>query len=1639
MRFCLLAFLGFFTVTSGTAQVGNEWISFNQQYFKIPVAKDGFYKLSQANLVAAGFPSSADPRTFKLYHRGLEQAIIVSGETDGQFNSADYIEFYGQRNDGTMDTELYKNATSQPHKLYNLYSDTTSYFLTFGSVAGKRITTSAPADPGLLPEDYHRDEKLLIIKDQYSGGVDYGDIQSTIFDEGEGWTGNQIVQGQTGTYLLNDITNTVTSASPPDLEVLITGRGPMNHNIELYAGARLLTALNFSGFQSIKHTQAIQWSDIAVDGKLSIAVKVLGSPDRVSVGYIVLRYPQQLNMNGATEKSFILNENLGGTSSIEIQNPVAGTRLFDITDPANIKNIATSETTTLNAFVANTVSSRKLWATNTSLTPSVKRVSFRSINPAAHDFIIISHPLLRKAASGYTDPVKAYAEYRTLPQGGSFDTLVVNIGQLYDQFNYGEQSPLGIFHFMKYMTSVKLPEYLFLVGKGLDVYNNYYRNPTAFTTFKDLIPTAGFPGSDMAYTAALSADHYSPAVATGRLTATGPLDVAAYLNKVKETEARPFDDLRRKNILHLSGGLNPGEPQTFRSYLEQFASVAKTFYLGGEVKAIAKQSTDIELINVADEVNKGLSLITFFGHSSTSATDFDIGLVTDPVMGYNNKGKYPALLMNGCNAGSFFLNASIFGENWVNSPNKGAIGVVAHTAFGFPGLLRDYSTLFYQVAYGDSVFINKGLGDVQKETAKRFIGIRGTGAASVTQMQQMVLLGDPSVRLFGAGKPDYEIKKENVFIDAFNNEPITALTDSFRLNFVVRNFGNAKNKSFRITVTRTPEDGPSTVYDSVFNTVLYSDTVHFTIPGNIENGYGVNTFSIKIDADNKVDELNEDNNSVAIEYFVPLNRTKNLFPQNFAIVSSRELDLSLQHTDLLSKEREFVLEIDTTDTFSSAFKKQFVVKGEVLAMHKISLLDQDTLAYYWRTKLVDPLPNESTSWDVSTFTYISNGPSGWAQVHFPQYADNPTAGLVTDPLLRRIKFEETITDLSIKTFSAASGKPTDSVSVKINQAEYNLHIENNNNVCANNTINLIAFDKKTTQPYPGIFIPWYELNGNFGGRRLLCGREPFVINSFKPTELTQGQNADIIKYVDNIAVGDSVILFNIGDAGYASWPLAAKQKLGELGISVLQIDALQSGEPVVILARKGSAPGSARIYRDQASPVAQQKVQWKGTTTGRVTAGTMNSVIIGPAQSWQRFYVNTREVEISDKVSFDIFGIRANGDQDLLKTNLTDDDDLSGIDATVYPQLKLSLKSEDDVNLTTPQLDYWIVSYVPVPEGLLLYKGTSEAQTIFEGQTWNGDYRFVNISNKNFQDSLLVEFEIVNPETFVTTKKGLKIQAPMPGDTTSFVVPFNTVGHEGMNNVEVFVNPRLVPEQRYDNNFIKLTQYLEVVADKNAPVLDVTFDGRHILNEDFVSPAPHIEITVWDNNEYLLTKDTTNASIFIAYPCADETCPLKAVYFSQPEIEWHPETDTSEFKVHFKPAGLPEGTYTLRVNASDAHGNPSGAEAYVISFQVKNETTVSVSSPFPNPFGHKTNFEIVVSGDEVPSSFDLQIININGKIVHDFTERDVSNFHVGTNTISWSGIDLQGNHLPNGIYFFRLSVRVKDKVLDKKGKIVLVR
>src|SRR5690606_38276155 len=116
----LFVFLIFF-MCAGFAQAQQPvWYSYDQTYYKIPTANDGIHRVSAATLTGSGISlTGLDPRNIRLYHRGKEVAIHIEGENDGRFDAGDYIDFFGQRNDATVDKLLYTDFDQLPNPYFN--------------------------------------------------------------------------------------------------------------------------------------------------------------------------------------------------------------------------------------------------------------------------------------------------------------------------------------------------------------------------------------------------------------------------------------------------------------------------------------------------------------------------------------------------------------------------------------------------------------------------------------------------------------------------------------------------------------------------------------------------------------------------------------------------------------------------------------------------------------------------------------------------------------------------------------------------------------------------------------------------------------------------------------------------------------------------------------------------------------------------------------------------------------------------------------------------------------------------------------------------------------------------------------------------------------------------------------------------------------------------------------------------------------------------------------------------------------------------------------------------------------------------------------------------------------------------------
>jgi len=117
--------------SGGTLQ--DQWAIAAQTALKIAIDKAGWYRVTQPQMVAAGFNPTVDIRNLRLFVDATEVAINTS-QLQGQFGSGDYIEFYGTG----LDTPT---------------TDKRIYYLIAGTVPGKRAGAEIhlDGDPVLPP------------------------------------------------------------------------------------------------------------------------------------------------------------------------------------------------------------------------------------------------------------------------------------------------------------------------------------------------------------------------------------------------------------------------------------------------------------------------------------------------------------------------------------------------------------------------------------------------------------------------------------------------------------------------------------------------------------------------------------------------------------------------------------------------------------------------------------------------------------------------------------------------------------------------------------------------------------------------------------------------------------------------------------------------------------------------------------------------------------------------------------------------------------------------------------------------------------------------------------------------------------------------------------------------------------------------------------------------------------------------------------------------------------------------------------------------------------------------------------------------------------------------------------------------
>ncbi len=1619
----IMLFMLFLSVNvSAQRPYGNEWIHFDQPYWKIKVAQDGVYRLNYAALKAGGVDvDGIKPNLLQLFYRGQQVPIFIKGEADSTFNSDDFIEFYGRRNDGALDSLLYANPRDQSHTFYSTYSDTSVYFLTFGyhdeplRLKGYNYQASAGAVNTIT------EQKLTFFNEVYQDGAQIIPIDNYYTSEytlNEGWQSTDIARGRERDVVIQTENADNTSSEKPVLEFRINSRSDVwesrvkdvmeDHHLIVSVKSntgtfREVYNVKYNGFKANIASIPLEWSDLGSNITVRVRSNGIGTyADIHTIAYIRVKYPKKLALSAQVNRTFEHTSTSSDTAvTFNFSKPKtfdpSTIILFDVTNGfrSNPRVNTNGDTVSYTIKTAGNTAQYLLYATaqvNESLT--VSPANFNQLDLFEdYNFLLVTHKVFRSAAQQFAE----YKETRRMDSTGNYKVLTAYVDELYDQFFYGLKHPAAIQNFSAYVYNKQAskPKYLFLLGKGQEIRNVRKFNNARSADSADFVPSIGLPASELLFVSGIDNGFTGfdvtlyPNIAVGRLAARNEEEVLVYLDKLKAYDSVP-PALWKKEIIHVGGGKEKSLQELSKFYLNTVKNIAEGPFMGAKVHSyFAETADDINTdkkATIQRKIESGIGLLTYFGHAS----GIQLGVEFADPKTLTNHNKYPILYLNGCVVGNPSLPHDVQADYYLFGKDKGAISWLSHSNATYTGTLFDQMRKFYTNMSRNTY--NGTVGDAWSEALKMATGNVEIRAAAFSWTIQ----GDPSVNFPQLPLPDYTFAG-NVLMQP---EDVVATATNFDLAIPVGNLGKTDTQQIAISVKHTFPDGTSEVYDKMMiDPVFFADTILFNIQNTGKRLQGMNKFEIYLDADSAVAEFNEGNNGIEFEFYFPGTGVRSLFPLNYGIVANQQPELVAQSRDIFDTVTSMIFEIDTIHYFNSPFKQNSgVVNGHNILKWQPSLLAADSTVYYWRVRL--NLPADSGGyWETRSFTYINGSGEGWSQSHFPQYAGIEGVDVQVDTTNRNFKYMPffSVYQLFANPFWDGAIKPEEDLGMTCGISK------------SRETLVFIEFDKNTLAPQ-GTPVSRCASNTYWKG--------------FKMT--TPEGRAAFVDSVSKIKNGNYVGLISVGAyQGFKDWEPAVYEAFAKLG-SEMMPTLTRDFTSFVIAGIKQDIKGTLieeMSARDTSSIGGEEneasfiRITFEGTNN---TSGSITSEPIGKAGKWKTVYASfdALETNSADDFYLQIIGMNANGTDTVLVDSITTYSyDLSGIDAKTYPMIRLRAFISDTVTVTAPQLSNWTVLFDGLPEGTLLvdneYAFGSEITQ--QGDDLHLKLKYQNIYIHPFQE-MLVSYQVFDASNKLVKTEYDTFPALQPGEHFYIDRNLATDDLNGNYRLSVVVNPGFAqPEQILDNNIFN--RNFRVISDIANPLLDVTFDQRHIRNGEIVSANVVINIQAMDDNPTLLLNDTAQFDVRLITANGD----TQKVHFNSPNVNFVGGTAVNNTAdITFKPGPLQDGIYQLLVQVKDGSGNKSGMQPFTISFRVVNKAALSNFYVYPNPVSSRAKFVFTITGDKVPAIHGIEVYNLTGQLVSLIPLQN--KIHVGVNEVLWDGTNGRGAKLTNGMYFYRVNM-----------------
>jgi hypothetical protein len=1668
-RILLILFIlsGFFAKAQN---FNNEWIDYSKTYYKFKVGATGLYRISQATLSTLGL-SAVQAEHFQLWRNGEEVPLYTSVQT-GTLGTSDYIEFWGKRNDGKPDKVLYRNPDFQLSDAYSLNTDTAAFFLTVNTASPNlRLvpTINDVAGNSLPVEPYFMHTAGVNFRIKENAGFaavisEY--VYSSSYDQGEGWTTGDIGKTTTTEFTLGTFPNlfVYTGIDGPQPRFRINAAGnainPRVFQYKINGTVIDSTVMDYFDYAKV---------DVPVDTSLLTSPTTTitlrnNSPvssDRMVVSMFAIDYPRKFYFDNSINFAFRLPASASG-NYLEINDfnyqgvtPV----LYDLTNGQRyVADMGIQPTLRFKLLPSSAERELVLVSENSSnilnITGAIQRNFTNFSNTSQQgDYLIITHPVFTNGANS-TNPIEAYRAYRSSAAGGSYNAKVYMIDDLIDQFAFGiKMHPLAVRNFMRWARAnfSTEPKHVFLIGKGLN-----YSQFRAFESNPDVgrlsfVPTFGHPASDNLLTA--EPGNLIPKTPVGRLSVITPDEVKVYLDKVIEYEqvqasSSPYiaDKAWMKNVVHVVGASDGNLDALLESYMINYKAIIADTLFGANVHLFSKRSAEsVTLLNsarIAKLMEEGISLLTYFGHSSSSTLEFNL----DDPQRYNNTGKYPVMIVMGCNAGNLFnfntirfLTKETLSEKFVLAQQRGAIAFIASTHFGIVHYLDIYNSRDYNAI--TNTYYGRTLGEQMKETITQVFNLTTQlDYYARFQCEQTSLHGDPAIKINAFAKPDYVIEEPLVTLSPTF---ISIAETQFNLKAKMLNIGKAVNKDIVVEVKRTyPNPGmpAEVIYRDTIPGIRFADSIDINIPVIAIRDKGLNKITVTVDAGNSVDELYETNNTVTKDFFIYEDEARPVYPYNFAIINKQNIKLVASTANPLSPLKQYNMELDTTELFNSPVKisKSITSTGGVLEFAP-GVTFTDSTVYYWR---VAPQPTTgSPAWNTSSFIYLANHDVGFNQSHFFQHLKSTNENILVKND-RRWVFDSVNQNIFIRNaiYPTAATQAAD-FTISVNDSDYI------GAGCFYDALIINVFNPNTMLAMKNDYSN--GTTGLYESLRSVCGTKREY--NFEYYYSDTASRRKMMNFLNNVVPNGWYVTIraNVSPTVPATPMYADAWRNDTLlygsGISLYHllynqgfttIDSFNRPRTFILAYKKnGQASFPTQFAFTQSN---YDKVTLDVDIKTSDTTGLVTSPAFGPAKQWKTLSwrgTTLPDAVPKDRISVALIGVDYAGAETVLIPALSasqQDYDISTIDPVAYPYLKVQMLTIDTLDLTPYQLRYWRLTYVPVPEGAIAPNILFVSKdTLDIGEPFDFKVAFKNVSEASF-DSLRIKM-IITDKNNTTDSIVIPRSRPLPSqDTIQITARIPTSALTGHNTIYVEANPyNDQPEQYHFNNFLFKSLYVR--PDSLNPLLDVTFDNVHILNRDIVASKPHIIAKLKDEAKWMILDDTTLLTVNIKFPNGS----IHRYYFSNDTLRFTPAgqapNPNNTATIDFLPYFTQDGEYELIITGKDKSDNAAGNIEYRVVFKVINKPMISNMLNYPNPFTTSTAFVFTITGSEVPQNIRIQILTITGKVVREITKDELGPLHIGRNIteFKWDGTDMYGSKLANGIYLYRVITNHKGKSLEK--------